>query len=1015
MAQVKTISGVVLDESNGTPLIGVSVVVKGTTVGQFTDINGGFSISVSQGQTLEFTYLGMITKEIVVTGEMSKMTVYMKPDAILMDETVVVGYGVTRKRDISGAISSLKTDDIKAGVVTNMSEMIKGRAAGVQVKQNSLEPGGSVSIRIRGASSISANNEPLYVIDGFQTDNMDQINPDDIASIEILKDAATTAIYGARGSNGVILITTKKGAKGLFTVDYSYNASVKMMKNPWDLMDAGETIEAAMKRYNETPSIPNPPYTAEQALYRGKGEDWLDATTRDATTQSHQISIAGGGEQLNSFVSLNYITEPGILLNTNYERYGGRINLNYKLNDRVRFGANMNLVHFEKQYQDMGKNSSLNNIMYRIFMLPPLTYKDGTNVFGEKAQRPGVFDEMSGSQLFKIGNTVYGSLYGEVDILKSLTARVQYTYGYDHYKDQQYYDRSTNIGRAYNGQAFVSHEEDTRNQIEAVLTWHQNFGKIHDVKLMAGTSYIRQKVEGDEAQVFDFPSDVFKFKSIGSANQVGWVGSGESTIKNSSTFARAEYVLMDKYIFNASFRADGSSLFGPNNRWGCFPSGSAAWQLGEESFMAFSKPLFSDIKLRASYGLTGNNGIRFGQHQYQRMIRDVYLGGEQMLKGMYPGNPYNPHLKWETTSQLNFGLDFSLLNKRIEVNFDYYIKKTKDLLNPVPIGAYTGMPGFRDPNTGRVMDYTAMTANDGRIRNRGFELFIKSNNITTKDFNWSSTLNVSQNKNKVLDLTVTRYDIIRPHGSYDDKEYVILQEGQSLSSIYGYVFDGIIQNGETYSAQPNSVPGDPKFKDLDKNGIIDENDRKVIGDGNPDVILGLSNNFTYKDFDFSFFLEAAIGNDMLNLTRIYLEDNNRLKETLNRWTPGGRVVVDESGNTAIIPGTPSNTIPRAGYMRDSGVKYGSYVNSRFVENASYLKLRNIEIGYTLPVTKWKFLHSYVKGMRVYVGAQNLFTITSYSGFDPDVSTNDGNPVAQGLDFNSYPAYRTFNFGAKITF
>jgi len=1016
-AQQRAISGIVKDSKSNEPLVGVSVTVKGTTTGITTDIDGKYSIQVAPGQTLAFSFLGMNTQEIKVSDKTpSVLNISLDPNEVLMDAVVVVGYGVTKRRDLAGAISSLKPDEIEAGVISNMSQLLKGRAAGVQVRQNSLEPGGGVSIRVRGASSVSADNEPLYVIDGFQTNNMTHINPDDIESIEVLKDASTTAIYGAKGANGVILITTKKGKEGKFSIDYSYSGSVKMMYNPWDLLDAGETIALTRRLYEEDPTATSSKWTAEQAKFRGKGTDWVKETTRNATTNLHQLSISGGSDKLTAFASANYLTEPGILLNTDYTRFGGRTNINYKITDKVRAGANMSFAHSKKKFLDMGTISSDRNIMYRIFNLEPWKDKEGNDVFGTKDRRPAVFEEMQGAQLYQKYNTLYASVYAEVDLLPTLTFRGQYTYGYDHLKTQKYYNRSTTIGQSYKGQAFIGHEETTKHQVEGVLTWNQNFGDDHNVKVIGGASYIDQMGEGSEVQAYGFASDVFSFKNIGAAEYLDWIGSGESSMKKASFFGRAEYVFNNKYILNASFRADGSSVFGADHRWGYFPAGSVAWHIGDESFMDFAKPLFSRIKLRTSYGLSGNDGIRFGLSQYQYSVRDVYIGGNAADKGMYPSNPYNPKLKWETTAQLNIGTDITLLNGRIEASMDFYIKRTKDLLNPDAIHPSGGFPNYVDDNSRRY-EYTAMMVNDGKIDNRGFELSVKSTNISQKDFVWSSTFNFSTNRSRVLELNngQSRFQYIRPHGSYDEKEYIILQEGKPLSSIYGYVFDGIIQQGETYSAQPNSVAGDPKFKDLNGDGTVDENDRKVLGHGTPSMFLGLSNTFTYKNLDFSFFLEASLGGKMLNLTRIYLEDNNRLKDSENRWTQGGRVITDESGNSYTTTGTASNSVPRKGYLRNSEIQYGSYINSRFVENSDYLKLRNIELGYTFPLKNWGKTINYIKSVRVFVGAQNLFTITGYKGFDPDISTNGSSAIAQGLDLNSYPTFRTFNFGAKVTF
>ncbi len=982
------VSGVVLDEQTLEPLIGAAVMIKGTTTGQTTDIDGQFTIDVSPGQTLLVSYIGMIGKEVVITSGMNNLTIKLDKDNLLLDEVVVVGYGVTRKRDIAGAITSLKTDDIKAGVVTSTAQLLKGRAAGVHVRQNSGEPGGGISIRVRGASSISSNNEPLYVIDGFQTEIGNQINPEDIQSIEILKDAAATAIYGSRGANGVVLITTKKGTKDQFNVSYSYNSSVKKLRNPWDLMDAQDIIHYNMKVWEENGSSGNAPYTAEQLKYTGSGTDWIDATTRTAMTQTHQFMIAGGTEKLAMAISGNYLNDKGILQNTEFDRFSARMNLDYKLNDRIRFGSNVYMARSNKNYLNMGTNTTTDNVIYSIFMMSPLTTPSGDDVFGERGRKPGIFSELNDVDFEEVTNNMYATLHGEVDILKSLTGRVQYTYSNDNTKKQKYYPKSTNVGKANDGLATINNYKNDQQQLDALLTWHENFTDKHDVKILGGMTYSKLVSESNGMQGFGFSTDEFSYNNMAGAQTIQWINSWREDNTKLSFFGRAEYVLNQKYILNASIRADGASNFGPGNKWGYFPSGSIAWQLGDESFMEFTKPLFYDIKLRASYGITGNDGI--GNYLSQRKfgMTDVYLGGGSIVKGMYPSNPENKDLKWESTAQTNLGLDFSLFEKRIEVNFDYYNKITTDLLNPISVSTSTG--GF-----------TTMMGNNGKIRNRGFELFIKSNNITKPDFSWSTTLNLSRNKNMVLELNQgeARFETVRPQGWYNWEEYAMLKEGYPMSSIYGYVFDGIIQTGETHAAQPTSVPGDPKFKDLDGDGAITIKDRKVIGDGNPDVIIGLGNNFRIKDFDFSFFIDASLGAELLNLSRVVLEDDGRLKESMNKWTQQN----------------PSNEISRNGYKKNSGIKYGSYINSRFVEDASYVRLQNIEVGYNLPLRKMGEAYKYVKGLRLYVGAQNLITITNYSGFDPEVSTNGGKAVSQGLDFSSYPAYRMVNFGAKITF
>lgn len=982
------LTGTVLEDPSLEPLIGVAIQIKGTATGTVTDLDGKFTIQASPGDVLVISYLGMITQNVTVKSGMNNLSVKMLRDALNLDEVVVVGYGITRKRDLAGAITSLKVDDIKAGVVTNTAQLLKGRAAGVLVRQNSGEPGGGISIRVRGASSISSNNEPLYVIDGFQTDLGNQINPNDIQSIEILKDAAATAIYGARGANGVVLISTKKGTAGLFSVSYSYDASMKSLSNPWELMNAQDIMGYAMNTWKENGASGNAPYTDEQLKYIDDGTDWVKEVTKQALTQTHQFSITGGSDKMSMAISGNYLDDMGILMNTDFNRFSGRMNLDYKLTDRVRFGANVYMARSNKNFLNMGDNAANNNVIYSLFMMSPFTTKTGDDVFGNKGKKPGIFSELNDVDFESVMNNVYGTLYGEADLLKTLTARVQYTYSNDNRKDSKYYPKVTNIGKANDGLGSIQNYKNDNQQLDVLLTYHQTLAKIHNLKVLVGSTLMDGTSESNGMEAYGFSTDEFSFNNMGGAKTINWISSAKEQFKRLSFFGRVEYVLKDKYIFNASYRADGASNFGPGEKWGYFPSGSLAWQLGEEQFMEFAKPILSSLKLRASYGITGNDGIGNYLSQAKFGMTNVYLGGDAPVKGLYPSNPANDNLKWESTSQLNLGIDLSLFNKRLEINFDYYNKITSDLLNPVAVSSSTG--GFE-----------TMMGNNGKIRNRGIELFIKSNNLMTKNFGWITTLNISRNKNKVLELNKgeARYESISPQGWYNFEEYAVLKEGWALSSLYGYVFEGIIQTGETYSAQPTAIPGDPKFKDLDGDGTITNKDRKVIGDGNPDVVLGMGNNFTIRDFDFSFFLDASIGNNLLNLSRVVLEDEGRLKVSMDKWTTKH----------------PSNEVPRNGYKKNAGIKYGSYINSRFVENASYLRLQNIELGYTLPVKRMAKFNKYVKNFRMFVGAQNLFTITQYTGFNPEVSTKGGSAVAQGLDFSSYPAYKTFNFGAKITF
>lgn len=985
-AQKITISGTVKDV-NGLPLPGVAVVVKNTAIGMTTDQEGKYSLQVPEGsRSLLFSFVGMKVQEVPISGQ-SVINVVMEEETIGIEEVIAVGYGVMRKRDIAGAISSIKTDDVKAGIITNTAQLLQGRAAGVLVRQNNAEPGGGISVRVRGSSSISSNNDPLYVIDGFQTTIGNQINPNDIETIEVLKDAASTAIYGARGANGVVIITTKQGAEGHFSVDYNYSLATKSLYNPWDLMDAQDYINYAMKKWEDDGSQGNAPYTEAQRAYKGPGTDWINEATRSASTQTHQISISGGTKKLKMNIMANYLDDLGILQNTDFSRFGTRVNLDYSLSDRVHFGTNLYAARTFKNYITMGTNATNDNIIYSLLNASPFSTNTDTNVFGERARRNTLLDELNDVEFENIANNIYATFYAEADVLKSLKARVAYTYGNSNSKSRKYYPKTTNIGLADNGQASIENAKEDNQQFDAVLTYKKLFAKQYDFKLTTGMTYTDYLGVEDGIYARDFSTDAFSFNNIGAAKTISSVYSAQYGRNTLSYFGRAEFIYNNRYILNGSFRADGASNFGAGNKWGYFPAGSVAWHIGDEPFMDFLKPLFSSWKLRGSYGITGNDGIGSYNSIGRFAITDVYLGGSTVQKGYYPSSPSNPNLKWESTSQLNIGTDLTLLDDRIQINLDYYIKTTSDLLNNVLIPISTG--GF-----------TAMLGNNGKIENKGWEVFIKATNVKKGGFVWTTSLNLSRNKNTILELNKgeARFTSMSPQGWYNSEEYAILQEGRSLSTLYGYVFEGIIQTGEEYKPQPASIAGDPKFRDLDGDEVITAADRTDIGDGNPDIVFGLANNFSFHNFDFSFFLDGTYGNELLNMSRFILEENDRLNDSRDRWTQDN----------------PSNTIPRSGYRKDSGIKYGSYINTNYVEDASFIRLQNIELGYSLPMEKFAAANRFIKGLRIFVGAQNLFTITHYTGFSPETSTNGGSSVAQGLDYNSYPAYKTFNFGAKIT-
>ena len=982
-------TGTVVD-AFGDPAPGAVVQVVGTKINALTGNDGSFSITAKPGQKLEISLLGMETATVSVPAS-GHINVTLKESAEFIEETVVVGFGVTRKRDLAGAVASVKAEDVKAGVIASTSDMLRGRAAGVFVHTNDNTPGGSTNVRIRGASSISASNKPLYVIDGIMRSDDTGITPDDIESIEILKDAASTAIYGSRGANGVIIITTKMGSKDRFTIDYAYNGSAKILYNPFHLCDASDIMNYSMKIWRENGSIGNAPYTDEQLSFVGKGTDWLNDICRTGWTQTHNLTMSGGSERLNASANVNYLDNQGIMPNTQYKRFNTRLSVNFKPAKWLEGGVSAYITKSNRTWLTMNTAATTENILTQLFLASPLYYQgeDGNTynwITGDRSRRLSWLEWIDASDNNSNDFDTTMSAFLEAKLGSDLTLRGQYTFNHYDNVDQEYLNQQTFYGASLKGQSTYGHEYGNYQQVDGLLTYHHNFAKKHDLKVIAGTTYITNVYESADMQAHGYGTDSFRFYNFGAAATMDHMYSSRSDKTNLSFFGRVEYVLLDRYIFNASFRADGSSNFGSSNKWGYFPSVSAAWNLGDESWMEWAKPALSSFKVRASWGQSGNDGI--GQYKSLKTYGNGknYMGSTTTANTMYVQNAGNNALKWETTTQTDVGFDASLFDGRVEINFDWYKKITTDLLNPVSISYST-------------MGLESTTGNDGVISNRGVELFIKAHVLESKGFSWNTTFNIGYNKNKVEELSYTKYYNMRPQGAYAYEDYVRLVEGEPMSAIYGYKYIGILQKGETYSCQPNSQPGDPMYEDVDGDGVITPDDRTTIGLGIAPVQLGWGNNFQIGDFDFSFFFDGSFGGSLFNMTRMYLEDNNRTAEAYgNRWTLNN----------------PSTTIARDNYTTTSTYQYGSYVNTNFVEDASFIRLSNVELGYNIPCKKLH-IDKILKAARVYVGGQRLFTITKYSGFDPETSSYGSGDAYQGLDFSSYPSYRTVNFGVKVTF
>lgn len=993
-----TVQGTVVGSEDGMPIPGANIIEKGTTNGSVTDFDGNFSIKVSQDATLVISFLGFANKVVRIEGK-TNFQIALESSASDLDEVIVVGYGTQRKSDLTGAISSVSGEDLtKGGAVSNVAQALQGKASGVTVTQNSNAPGGSMSIRIRGSNSVSSSNEPLYVIDGFPTTNGNNINPDDIASMEILKDASATAIYGSRGANGVVLITTKRGKAGQSSISYTGYTSFQKATKPFQLLGSQDYMLLANDLYSEIEGQENQEfgtYTQSQ-LNSTVNTDWIAATTRNGKIQNHNIQFRTGGDKTQVLSSIGYFNQEGILKNTNFERVSGRINIDQTFNEYIKSGASILAQRETSNYQIYDGNILNSNVLYSI-----LTYDPTVPIYNDDGSfgRPpgGKGDNPLANLVSRINDLTKdkfnGTMYLEVTPSEGLSVRMNAGTEITHDQIGGYLPKSTYQGSIDNGVANVADYSLTHNLIDVVVNYKNVFNKKHSISVLGGYSYEKFINQNKGINAYGFSTDLFEYNNLGAASTITGISSYKSENMLVSFFGRANYSFDDKYLVTLTVRTDGSSRFGEDNKWGTFPSGSFAWKIINENFMA-DQSTFSELKLRAGYGKTGNE--RIGNYaSYGLIANSQYtFDGETNTSGtsLSSNSPENTSLKWETTSQYNVGVDFGLLKNRINFSLDAYYKQTDDLLIKVNLPLYSG--------------YTSGLSNVGSIENKGIEFSANSKNFVG-EFSWETQLNLAVNENKVLSLGKENEILLtssKPFGSVSEENYAIIREGEPLGSLFGYKYLGVIQQNENYEPQPNSSPGDPKFADLDGDGKITSADRAIIGSAHPKLTFGITNNFKYKDFDLSFFLYGNVGNDLLNMTRMNLEWK-RTTDALNRWTP-------ENTDT---------NIPRNGFYYS---KYGGYINDHFIEDASFLRLRNLTLGYNVP-----FKTEIIESLRVYVIAENLFTITGYSGWDPEVDTkayeNDssirqsGNSqsanAGAGLDFNSYPSMRSFTFGINLNF
>lgn len=1016
-AQEHIVTGVVRS-ANEEAVIGASVIEKGTHNGTATNVQGKFSLRVSNPNTiLEISSVGYV-KQSVSVKKRKKIQVMLEEDANLLDELVVVGYGNLKKSDLTGSMNSLKNEDITDVKSGSFLESMQGKVAGVMISSASGEPGAGVNISIRGANSINAGTQPLYVIDGMQVDvnsseiasgssygnnttynPLASINQDDIESIEILKDASAAAIYGSRGANGVIIVTTKSGNKSSKSkVALNMYWGISTVTKTIEMLEGQEFLDYIFKRSPTSWGIDTDGDGEKDMPFSAEGlpsHNWQDEIYRTAITQSYSVSFDGGNSKTNFSSSLGYLNQEGVVLGNDFKRYNARVKVNHNATKRIQLGSNINISYQESEgITSSGGNGQFWGILQSIIMFRPVNPKNLEDLPIDDPHNAGMSNPMAFINDAEKSTTflnVMADAFVDVKLTKYLNFHSQVNGKVTSSEDKAWYPITTSWGYNTNGKNFNGSANSISWQNSNTLTWNRVFQKKHSFNVMLGAecSGYDIKTKNFTVENFPFDGDMSDMPDMGTT-MPAMPNYNHNKSTRASLFGRVNYVFNNRYLFTTTLRRDGSSKFGANNKYAYFPSAAFAWRISEENFMK-NIDFISNLKLRLSYGVTGNDRIPY----YQSLSRtDVANASNETGKqlGLALSSLPNPDLKWETTQQYNIGLDLGLLKNRISLTADFYYKRTDDMLLNADVPSQIGT--FKQ------------WKNIGSVDNRGFEVALSTTNIKTRDFSWRTDINFNMNKNKVRSLGGVSFIPVTAKGTTMKNAGRVI-EGHPIGTAYGYIMEGVYQkddfdengnlkSGVTAISGRTVKPGWLKYKDLSGDGIVDaEHDQTIISHSAPKHFGGMNNRFHYKDFDFSFFFQWSYGNEVLNLAKLKMEgftnNNNVTKDFYhNRWT-------EEN---------PTNYRPAIG---DSNA--ATDCSTYYVEDASYLRLKNVTLGYNVP-SKW-LKKNRISRIRLYVSADNLLTFTNYSGSDPEVSYND--PLLTGLDNQVYPRSKTFNLGINLQF